>query len=54
MASRLREVIPPLCYVLVRLHPVYCIHFRGPQQKKDMEPLEQGHNDKQKTQAPPL
>ena len=40
VVSRLREVILPLCSVLVESHLEYCIQMWSPQYRRDMELLE--------------
>ena len=40
MAIRLREVILPPCFVLVRPHLQYCIQMQNPQYRRDIVQLE--------------
>ena len=40
MASRVREVILPLCSVLVRPHLEFCIQMGSPQYRRDVDLLE--------------
>jgi len=42
MANRVREVILPLCSVLVRPHLEYCIRMWSPQYRRDMDLMIQG------------
>lgn len=48
-----REVILPLCFVLVRTHLECYIHLWSPQHRKDVDLLE-GHKNDQRGGAPPL
>ena len=40
MVSRVREVMLPLCSVLVRPHLVYCVQMGSPQYRRDVDLLE--------------
>jgi len=40
MASKVREVILPLCSVLVRPHQECCVHMWSPQYRRDVDLLE--------------
>ena len=43
VASRVREVILPLCAVLVKPHLNYCIQMCSAQHRRDMDVLERVH-----------
>jgi len=40
VASRVREVMLPLCSVLVRPHLVYCVQMGSPQYRRNVDLLE--------------
>ena len=54
MTSWVREVLLPLCSVLLRPHLEYCIQMLSLQYRRDMDPPEEGHRNVARYGTPPL